>query len=37
LVKFVAFSGAFTPVLVKHSKSFSLFDCIGLEPALANA
>ncbi len=26
----VALSGAFTPVLAKHSKSFSLIDCISV-------
>jgi hypothetical protein len=26
----MAFSGDFTPVLAKHSKSFSLFDCISV-------
>jgi hypothetical protein len=25
----IAFVGDFTPVLAKHSKSFSLIDCIG--------
>jgi hypothetical protein len=26
----MAFAGAFTPVLAKHSKSFSLIDCISV-------
>jgi hypothetical protein len=26
----IAFSGVFTPVLAKHSKSFSLIDCISV-------
>ena len=26
----IAFNGAFTPVLAKHSKSFSLIDCISV-------
>lgn len=26
----MAFSGVFTPVLAKHSKSFSLIDCISV-------
>ena len=26
----MAFSGDFTPVLAKHSKSFSLIDCISV-------
>jgi hypothetical protein len=26
----LAIGGAFTPVLAKHSKSFSLIDCISL-------
>jgi hypothetical protein len=27
----MAFSGEFTPVLAKHSKSFSLIDCISVD------
>jgi hypothetical protein len=26
----LAFAGVFTPVLAKHSKSFSLIDCIAV-------
>ena len=29
-IKNIAFSGDFTPMLVKHSKSFSLIDSISL-------
>jgi hypothetical protein len=29
-IKNIAFSGDFTPVLAKHSKSFSLIDCISV-------
>jgi hypothetical protein len=30
VVSNMAFSGAFTPVLAKHSKSFSLIDCVSV-------
>jgi len=30
VVSNMAFSGDFTPVLAKHSKSFSLMDCISV-------